>query len=65
MQIVVNGTALEVDSPTLGALLDVLAHPRDRVAVELNGRLVRRVEHDRTPIHANDNVEIVTLVGGG
>ena len=35
------------------------------VAVELNGRLVRRGEQETTALGPGDRVEIVTFVGGG
>jgi sulfur carrier protein len=36
----------------------------DKVAVELNRRLVRAEKYD-TPLREGDEVEIVTFVGGG
>ncbi len=35
------------------------------VAVELNGRLVRRGEQESTAVEPGDRIEIVTFVGGG
>ena len=52
------------DPATVDGLLRALALPLDRVAVELNGALVRRLERDRG-LREGDVVEIVTLVGGG
>lgn len=37
----------------------------ERVAIEINTRLVRRAEFGATSLSAGDKVEIVTLVGGG
>lgn len=67
MRVVVNGETRSFDPalPSVAALLDVLTLPAARVAVELNGRLVRRDERANTPIADGDVVEIVTLVGGG
>jgi len=36
----------------------------DKVAIELNRRLLRREKYD-TPLKEGDQVEIVTFVGGG
>ena len=38
--------------------------PGDKVAVELNGRLVRAAQYD-TRLQDGDEIEIVTFVGGG
>ncbi len=35
------------------------------VAVERNGRIVRRAEHAATALQPGDELELVTLVGGG
>ena len=67
MRVVVNGETRSFDEavPSVASLLDVLALPGGRVAVELNGRLIRRDERAKTPLTDGDAVEIVTLVGGG
>ena len=36
-----------------------------RVAIERNKEIVRRQEFAQTPLAENDQLEIVTLVGGG
>ena len=66
MRVIVNDqpTAL-ADASTVTDLLAHLALPGTRVAVEVNRRLVRRVEHTTTPLHDGDRIEVVTLVGGG
>ena len=46
----------------LVALLDL---PKDRVAVELNGRIIRRTEWENDALTEGDRVEIVQFVGGG
>ncbi|MEY2786605.1 MAG: hypothetical protein RL277_2817 [Planctomycetota bacterium] len=66
IQIRVNGEPREVPEGTsVEALLGVLMLPRDAVAVERNARLVRKQERERTLLEAGDQIEIVTLVGGG
>jgi len=37
----------------------------ERVAVELNKKIVRRVEWDSTTISEGDRLEVVHFVGGG
>jgi thiamine biosynthesis protein ThiS len=46
-------------------LLEQLGVPQTRVAVELNRKIIRRVEWEKTPISNLDRVEIVQFVGGG
>src|SRR5205814_581686 len=46
-------------------LLDALNFDRQRVAVEVNRDIVARMEHERHQLSPGDQVEIVTLVGGG
>jgi sulfur carrier protein len=66
VQLTVNGARQSIDlSPaTVEGLLAALALPAERVAVEVNGALVRKAERARALVDG-DNVEIVTLVGGG
>ncbi len=66
MQITVNGDARTVDDATTVAdLVQRFNLTPERVAVEVNERLVRRVQYGETRLGAGDRVEIVTLVGGG
>jgi thiazole synthase len=69
MKITINGEAKELpsgDGPrTVADLLVFLALPVDRVAVELNGGLVRRPDRECRTVVDGDVLEIVTLVGGG
>lgn len=66
MDITLNGEQREVESAmTLGQLVAALElHPR-QVAVEVNLKLVPRAEHSAHQLQEGDQVEIVTLVGGG
>lgn len=64
--ILVNGERREVDgSISLSALLQRLSLPERRVAVELNGRVVRRSDWPQTVIVNGDKIEVVHFVGGG
>ena len=66
MQILVNGQwRQEVDAVTLAALLEKLSLEPRRVAVELNRQIVPRSQYAQKQLADKDELEIVTLVGGG
>ncbi len=66
MRIRVNDEELTVDDGTTVAdLVRRFDLAPERVAVEVNQRLVRRATYPETRLHPDDRVEIVTLVGGG
>jgi len=66
VRIVVNGEEREVAAGTsVAELVRELGLASERVAIERNGRIVRRAEHGRTVLEEGDRVEVVTLVGGG
>ncbi len=66
MRLTVNGEAAEqADGLTVSALLAELNLDPRRVAVERNKLIVRRAQFDRTDLTNGDELEIVTLVGGG
>jgi sulfur carrier protein len=66
MQIRVNGETRDVhDGATVAELVELFQLTPERVAVEVNERLVRRATFRETRLAAGDRVEIVTLVGGG
>ena len=66
MRIMINGQWHQKDGPiSVGDLLDAMALDRRRVAVELNRAIVRRADYPATLLDENDELEIVTLVGGG
>ena len=50
---------------SLPELLRRLAIPRDRVAIELNEKVLRRAEWPAAILHEGDKLEIVHFVGGG
>jgi len=65
MCITVNGDQREVpEGADLSALIALYNLTPDRVAVELNQRLVRAQQYN-TPLREGDVVELVTFVGGG
>lgn len=66
MRVTVNGETRSIEREvSLHELLEVLVLPTDRVAIELNGAVVRRKDWESTLIGDSDRIEIVHFVGGG
>jgi thiamine biosynthesis protein ThiS len=66
LSIRVNGSAREVAAgATVAELVAELALDPRTVAVERNGRIVPRASQAATALERGDELEIVTLVGGG
>lgn len=66
-EIRVNGETRTVPKPlTVASLLVHLQIPQPaQVAVERNKQIVPGSRHAATPVEAGDQLEIVTIVGGG
>jgi thiazole synthase len=64
-QITLNGQPYSAPDGTLRDLLASLKHDPQRLAVEVNLELVPRARHELHRIQEGDQIEIVTLVGGG
>lgn len=66
MQIVFNGQPRQTaDGMTVAALLHELQLAGKPLAVEVNFQLVPREEHEERVLHEGDQLEVVTLAGGG
>jgi sulfur carrier protein len=66
IDLVVNGEPVSAPAGiTLAALVDRMNLPRDRVAVEVDRRIIRRPAWEETPLQPGSRVEIVHFVGGG
>ncbi len=66
MQLMINGKAQDVkEGSNIEALLLQLNLKADRIAVELNHRIVMRCDFSSILLHAGDKIEIVNFVGGG
>ncbi|QWR76237.1 sulfur carrier protein ThiS [Candidatus Magnetomonas plexicatena] len=50
---------------TVKGLLDELDIQTERVAVELNLKVIKKADYQMTQIQDGDTVEIVNFVGGG
>ncbi len=61
----VNGEELAVAGLSVSELLERLGYAGGRVAVELNGDIVRRGDYGATVLRDGDVVEVVRFVGGG
>ena len=65
MRVKVNGEEKEFEEgTTLRQLVTSFKLTPEKVAIELNRRLVRSDKYD-APLKQGDEVEIVTFVGGG
>jgi thiamine biosynthesis protein ThiS len=65
MVIRLNGNEREIPAgSTVRALLESMKLSPDRVAIELNRRLLKTEKYD-TVLGEGDEVEVVTFVGGG
>lgn len=65
MQIVLNGEQRTCNADTVLALITELGYVDKRIAVELNGEIVPKSQHEQTAINDGDQLEIVVAVGGG
>jgi thiamine biosynthesis protein ThiS len=66
MTVTINGERRDIpDGLSVAALLDHLAMPAGRVAVERNLDILPRDRWQQTTVESNDSFEIVHFVGGG
>ncbi len=66
MIVSVNGDSQEVtENASVTDLLQLLELNAAHVAVEVNRELIPREQHQQYRLSAGDQLEIVTLVGGG
>jgi thiamine biosynthesis protein ThiS len=66
LRIQINGESREVsEQSTLSDLVNELSLPPARIAIELNGEVVRRNDWVNALVREGDRLEIVHFVGGG
>lgn len=65
MRLIVNGEDRDIKAETISQLLDELKILPERVAVEVNYKVIRRVDFVNYKLKDGDIVEIVYFVGGG
>ena len=69
MKIKVNGEEREIDlmqeNSPLSATLESMGYKRNTIVVELNDLIVNSKKWDEVRVKDGDNLEIVSIVGGG
>ncbi len=66
MNITVNGKPLQLEQvATISDLVSFLGYQGKRIAIEANGNIVPKSQHDIAPVTEGDQIEIVVAVGGG
>ena len=61
----INGEDLDVGGNSVAEYLNSAGYDLMRVAVELNGDIVPKVQYADTVFKDDDSVEVVSFVGGG
>ncbi len=66
IRVTVNSADRELpEASTIVAMLEQLQFDPRRVAVEVNRQVIPRIAHTEHQLTNGDQIEIVTLVGGG
>ncbi|HZI88287.1 MAG TPA: sulfur carrier protein ThiS [Pyrinomonadaceae bacterium] len=66
MNLRINGEDQEVvENTSLQELVTQLKLSPERIAIEVNQKVVRRADWATTPLKEDDRIEIVHFVGGG
>ena len=66
MVITINGEATEITAgASLVDVLKLLELKPERLAIELNRKIIRRANWGSTTLNEGDKIEIVHFVGGG
>lgn len=64
--ITLNGKRKEIqEGMSLTELLKNLGIEPQRVALEVNLNVIRRMEYEKTKISEGDRIEVVQIIGGG
>ncbi len=65
MKLIVNGEPYETTQEDMNGLLRELNIVPERVAVEVNLKVIKRADFGNCGLHEGDCIEIVYFVGGG
>lgn len=66
VRIVLNGLDDSVaEGTTIAALLVRMGITRERVAVELDGKVIRKIDYETRSLSEGSRVEVVSFTGGG
>lgn len=64
--ITVNGQEKQLPQEiTLAAFLEQENYKTNRIAVELNGKIIPKATYAEIILHNGDTIEVVSFVGGG
>lgn len=61
----INGEQLQTDARTLAELLQQLNLEGRRCATMVNGAIIKRAAREAQELQAGDDIEIISMVGGG
>ncbi len=64
-QISINGKTMETTHHTLGLILNEMSLNQGRFAVEVDGQLIPKPQHDAFILQDGMVIEVVNAVGGG
>jgi len=66
IEIQLNGKPYSLsEGVNIDSLLEELSIPKGKVAIELNRKVLHKENYTKTVLKNNDQVEIVTFIGGG
>lgn len=66
MTITLNGKEKKIESNcTLTVLIESVGQKPQRIAVQLNGTVIKRDEYDKHTVQDGDVIELLQFVGGG
>jgi len=66
IEIQLNGKLYSLsEGVNIDSLLEELSIPKGKVAIELNRKVLHKENYTKTVLKNNDQVEIVTFIGGG
>jgi thiamine biosynthesis protein ThiS len=66
IEIQLNGKPYSLsEGVNIDSLLEELSIPKGKVAIELNRKVLHKENYMKTVLKNNDQVEIVTFIGGG
>ena len=66
MKLTINGKEMDMqDGLTITGMLESLQIDPDRVAIEVNLKIIKRCDRGEYKLNDGDTIEIVNFVGGG
>jgi thiamine biosynthesis protein ThiS len=66
LRVTINGEAKEIeDGLKVSDLVSLLELKAERLAIEVNRKIIRRADWQLTSLAEDDKIEIVQFVGGG